>query len=112
MTYLVAGEVFPTQVRGKRAGFAVSFAKVGAVMTAFLFPILLKSIGRTVLLYILVGAFLFGVAVTFFFRIETKGVNLESMDVPQHDQDPDNSPGAETDIAGAVPLTAPPRPLQ
>jgi MFS transporter, putative metabolite transport protein len=38
-TYLLAGEVFPTAIRGKGAGFAAAFAKVGAVMTAFLFPI-------------------------------------------------------------------------
>lgn len=77
MTYLVAGEVFPTRVRGKGAGFAASFAKVAAVMTAFLFPILLKSIGTTALLYVLVGAFVLGAAVTYFFRIETGGTNLE-----------------------------------
>ena len=40
-TYLLAGEVFPTAIRGKGAGFAAAFAKIGAVMTAFLFPILL-----------------------------------------------------------------------
>ncbi|EFG74120.1 transporter, major facilitator family protein [Mycobacterium parascrofulaceum ATCC BAA-614] len=77
MTYLVAGEVFPTRVRGKGAGFAASFAKVAAVMTAFLFPILLKSIGTTALLYVLVGAFALGAAVTYLFRIETGGTNLE-----------------------------------
>lgn len=40
-TYLLAGEVFPTSVRGKGAGLAASFAKIGACTTAFLFPILL-----------------------------------------------------------------------
>ena len=40
-TYLLAGEVFPTAVRGMGAGFAAAFAKIGAVATAFLFPILL-----------------------------------------------------------------------
>ena len=42
-TYLLAGEVFPTAVRGKGAGFAAAFAKIGAVATAFLFPILLVT---------------------------------------------------------------------
>lgn len=77
MTYLVAGEVFPTRVRGKGAGFAASFAKVAAVTAAFLFPILLDSIGTAAVLWILVGAFLTGAAVTFLFRIETRGVDLE-----------------------------------
>jgi MFS transporter, putative metabolite transport protein len=79
MTYLLAGEVFPTEVRGKGAGFAASFAKIGAVLTAFLFPILLKTIGTSALLWGLVACFLLGAIVTYFFRIETAGVNLEDV---------------------------------
>jgi putative MFS transporter len=79
MTYLLAGEVFPTEVRGKGAGFAASFAKIGAVLTAFLFPILLKTIGTTALLWGLVVCFLAGGIVTYLFRIETAGVNLEDV---------------------------------
>lgn len=45
MTYLLAGEVFPTHLRGTGAGMAASVAKVGAVLTAFLFPILLEEWG-------------------------------------------------------------------
>ncbi|MEZ5890751.1 MAG: MFS transporter [Xanthobacteraceae bacterium] len=45
-TYLLAGEVFPTAIRGKGAGFAASVAKVGACTTAFLFPILLVDLAR------------------------------------------------------------------
>jgi MFS transporter, putative metabolite transport protein len=79
MTYLIAGEVFPTEVRGKGAGFAASVAKVGAVMTAFLFPILLKTIGTTTLLGILVGTSVLGAVVTLAFGVETKGLNLEDV---------------------------------
>jgi MFS transporter, putative metabolite transport protein len=79
MTYLLAGEVFPTEVRGKGAGFAASFAKIGAVLTAFLFPILLKTIGTSALLWGLVVCFLLGAVVTYLFRIETAGVNLEDV---------------------------------
>ena len=43
-TYLFAGEVFPTEVRGMGAGFAAAFGKIGAVTTAFLFPILLVTL--------------------------------------------------------------------
>ncbi len=77
-TYLIAGEVFPTRIRGKGAGFAAAFAKAGAVTTAFLFPILLKNIGTASLLYILVGTSLLGAAVTWAFRVETMGKNLEA----------------------------------
>ena len=79
MTYLIAGEVFPTKVRGLGAGFAASFAKIGAVLTAFFFPVLLKDIGISTLLYILVGTSLVGAWITRRFGIETKGLNLEKI---------------------------------
>jgi len=78
-TYLLAGEVFPTAVRGQGAGFAAAFAKIGAVATAFLFPILLATIGTRLLLYGLVVAFVLGAIVTWCFRIETTGVNLDQI---------------------------------
>ena len=78
-TYLLAGEVFPTAIRGKGAGFAAAFAKIGAVATAFLFPILLSSIGTRWLLYGLIVTSLLGAAVTWAFRIETTGVNLDEI---------------------------------
>jgi MFS family permease len=73
-TYLLAGEVFPTAIRGYGAGFAASFAKIGAVATAFLFPILLKDIGTQALLMCLIVASLLGAVATWAFRIETRGV--------------------------------------
>jgi MFS family permease len=76
-TYLLAGEVFPTSIRGKGAGFAAAFSKIGAVSTAFLFPILLADIGTRMLLYILVGTSMLGAIVTWVFRIETTGIDLE-----------------------------------
>jgi putative MFS transporter len=76
-TYLLAGEVFPTEIRGIGAGFAAAFAKVGAVMTAFLFPILLSAIGTRYLLYLLIVASILGAIVTWMFRIETTGVKLD-----------------------------------
>lgn len=80
-TYLIAGEVFPTKVRAKGAGFAASFAKIGACTTAFLFPILLADIGTQALLYGLVATSLLGAAMTWMFRIETKGVKLDTVGV-------------------------------
>src|SRR5262245_16647403 len=78
-TYLLAGEVFPTHLRGTGAGFAAAVAKVGAVMTAFLFPILLRHIGTQALLLVLVGTSLLGVVITWRFRIETTGVSMEKI---------------------------------
>lgn len=84
MTYLIAGEVFPISIRGTGAGFAASFAKIGAVLTAFLFPILLKDIGTGLLLLILVGTSLAGALVTKRYAIETKGINVEKIDDKAH----------------------------
>jgi MFS transporter, putative metabolite transport protein len=81
-TYLLAGEVFPTAIRGKGAGFAAAFAKIGAILTAFLFPVLLAAIGTRALLYILVVTSLLGAVVTRLFRIETTGVSLDRMAEP------------------------------
>jgi hypothetical protein len=78
-TYLIAGEVFPTNIRGKGAGFAAAFAKIGAVATAFLFPVLLADLGTRTLLYILVFAALLGAVVTWVFRIETTGLDLDTV---------------------------------
>ncbi len=78
-TYLLAGEVFPTEIRGMGAGFAAAFAKVGAVATAFLFPILLAGIGTRSLLWGLVIASLLGAWVTWQYRIETTGRSLDTI---------------------------------
>ena len=78
-TYLLAGEVFPTRVRGRGAGFAASFAKIGAVTTVFLFPVVLHGLGTDLLLAILIGTSLLGALVTWRCRIETTGVSLESI---------------------------------
>ena len=78
-TYLLSGEVFPTAIRGSGAGFAAAFAKIGAVATAFLFPILLDAIGTRMLLYGLIVTSLLGALVTHLYRIETAGVNLDEI---------------------------------
>jgi hypothetical protein len=78
-TYLLAGEVFPTYLRGTGAGFAAAVAKVGAILTAFLFPILLVDIGTHALLLSLVGTSLIGAVTTWLYRIETTGVSLEKI---------------------------------
>jgi MFS family permease len=84
-TYLIAGEVFPTEVRGMGAGFAAAFAKIGAVATAFLFPILLDAIGTRALLYGLIVTSLLGAVVTWIYQIETTGVNLDEIGKDSND---------------------------
>ncbi|WP_411876240.1 MFS transporter [Vulcanococcus limneticus] len=78
-TYLIAGEVFPTPLRGLGSGLAAAAGKVGAVLTAFLFPALLQRLGTGPLLAALAATSLLGAAVTWWFRIETRGLNLERL---------------------------------
>ena len=82
---LAIAAISPTVAAGltmvtDRAGFAASFAKIGAVMTAYLFPVLLQYVGTGILLSILVGTSLVGAFITWRFGIETKGRNLEDLD--------------------------------
>jgi hypothetical protein len=53
--------------------------KLGAVLTAFLFPVLLSDLGVSVVLGILVATSILGAIVTRLFRIETAGVDLETL---------------------------------
>lgn len=78
-TYLIAGEVFPTALRGSGSGLAAACGKVGAVLTAFLFPMLLTKFGTTPILIVLIGCSLVGAAVTSIFRIDTTGKSLEEV---------------------------------
>ena len=78
-TYVIAGEVFPTEVRATGAGLAASAGKVGAVLAAFLFPILMADIGTGPVLAMLVGSSLLGAFLTWHWRIDTRGVSLEDM---------------------------------
>jgi len=71
--------VFPTRIRGLGAGFAAASGKVGAVITAFFFPTLLKTWGTERLLLVLVITSLLGAVVTWLYRIETKGLDLETL---------------------------------
>jgi MFS family permease len=78
-TYLLAGEVFPTPLRGFGAGLAAAAGKLGAVLAAFGFPLFLAHWGLHRLLPLLALCSLLGAAVTWYCRIETKGLDLNSL---------------------------------
>jgi MFS family permease len=78
-TYLLAGEVFPTHLRGLGAGMAAAAGKVGAVITAFFFPMLLGEWGAQRLLPVLALTSLIGAAITWIYRIETRGRELDRL---------------------------------
>ena len=76
-TYLLAGELFPTPVRGFAAGFAAAAGKVAAVLTALLVPVVLERWGAQPLLVGLAITSLLGALVTWLCRIETRGQALQ-----------------------------------
>lgn len=78
-TYLISGEVFPICIRAKGAGFSASIGKVGAITTAFLFPILMNIFGVSPVLIALIFTSLLGAWVTHHYRFETSGQNIENL---------------------------------
>ena len=78
-TYLMAGELFPTPVRGLGAGFAAAAGKVGAVLTAVALPLLLSRWGDALVLSLLAVTSLLGAAVTWCWRLEPMGRELDSV---------------------------------
>ena len=75
-TYLLAGELFPTPVRGLGAGFAAAAGKLGAVVTALALPLLLRRWGVPLVLPGLAITSLLGAAVTWCWRVEPMGRDL------------------------------------
>ncbi|MGB5714709.1 MAG: MFS transporter [Waterburya sp.] len=82
-TFLLSGEVFPTSIRASGAGLAAAIAKAGAVLGTFTLPLLKKTVGIPHLLILLALCCLLGALITYIFRIETKGIPLETVNTEQ-----------------------------
>jgi MFS family permease len=78
-TYALPAEVFPSEIRAAGHGFAAASAKLGAAIGVFLFPVLLKHIGSSALLYAVAACCALGFLVTYIFRIEPKGRSLDDV---------------------------------
>ena len=70
-TYVLAAEVYPTDVRAAGHGFATAFSRLGAVASTFFLPVLGKAIGTPKLLLILAAGSILGAVTTWLFRIDT-----------------------------------------
>jgi MFS family permease len=89
-TYLLAGELFPTRIRGLGAGLAAAAGKLGAVATALAVPLLLPRLGPQLLLPLLAATSLLGAVVTWIWRLEPRGCELDALPTPGLDP-----PGAQ-----------------
>ncbi len=78
-TFLLSGEVFPTAIRASGAGFAAAFAKAGGILGVFALPILQKTWGISILLWLLSLLCALAALLTYRFRVETSGQSLESV---------------------------------
>lgn len=73
-------EIFPTELRASVGGLATAFSRLGAAVSAIVFPTLDASLGLTPLLVVMGGVALMGAVVTQAYRLEPAGRTLESME--------------------------------
>jgi PHS family inorganic phosphate transporter-like MFS transporter len=78
-TFVIAGEVFPVNLRTTGHGLSAGTAKVGAFLGAFIFPILLHDFGLHGTLMITFFFALAGLLLTVFFIPEPSGKTLEEV---------------------------------
>ncbi|WP_308389381.1 MFS transporter [Acidithiobacillus sp. AMEEHan] len=78
-TFVIAGEVFPVNLRTTGHGLSAGTAKVGAFLGAFIFPVLLHDFGLHGTLMITFFFALAGLLLTIFFIPEPSGKTLEEV---------------------------------
>ena len=77
ITFLVAGEVFPTPIRATAHGFSACCGKLGALFAAILYVYVTDSQKR---FYIVPWFGLIGMLLTFFFLPDTTGLDLQEQE--------------------------------
>lgn len=76
LTYVYAGEVFPTSVRATGHGFATAVSRVGALLGIFVLPVLVASVGLSAGLILFGICDLLGFGLTVWLAPEPKGKAL------------------------------------
>ncbi len=76
-TFLLAAEVFPVNLRTTGHGYSAGIAKIGAFIGAFIFPIILKSLGLDKTLVLTSVFSVVGILLTMAFITEPSGKSLE-----------------------------------
>jgi MFS family permease len=77
-TFVMAAETFPTAIRSTAHGIASGFAKVGAFIGVFLFPVIQRDLGTAGALELSAGFSLLGMLLTLLIP-ETAGRSLEEI---------------------------------
>ena len=76
VTSVYPGEVFATEIRRIRTGFAAAVSRIGAALGTFLLPWSMTNLGTSVTMLIAAGIALVGAALSQWFAPETKGMPL------------------------------------
>lgn len=76
-TGIFVSELFPTRIRTTAMGAGTAISRVGAIISAVLFPIMLKIYGIAPMEFILLAVGLAGFLITIFLGEETKNRSLE-----------------------------------
>lgn len=78
-TGLYAIELLPRELRSTSMGLATAVTRFTAFLSAFEFPLIALTLGRTVFFEVLLGITLSALIFTILFTPETKGVSLEDV---------------------------------
>jgi putative MFS transporter len=76
LTYVYAGEVFPTSIRASGHGFATAMSRVGALLGISVVPFFIAHVGLSTALIVFGICDLLGFALTWWLAPETKGKAL------------------------------------
>ncbi|HII82218.1 MAG TPA: sugar porter family MFS transporter [Ferroplasma sp.] len=81
---LYAIELLPTKLRASSMGGATGVTRIAAFLSAFMFPFITSTIGRSSFFFVLLGLMGLAFVFTIFFTPETKGLTLEEIAVASY----------------------------
>ncbi|WP_297466435.1 MFS transporter [Acidithiobacillus sp.] len=78
--FALAVEIFPTELRASAAGLATGLSRLGAFISALLFPIFEKSWGIPLVLLVMALVSLLGMFTTLIYGVESRQKSLEDLE--------------------------------
>ena len=81
---LYAIELLPTKLRSSSMGGATGITRIAAFLSAFLFPYVTHTLGKSSFFFILLAVMIFVFLFTIFFTPETKGLTLEEIAIASY----------------------------
>ncbi|MCL4525874.1 MAG: sugar porter family MFS transporter, partial [Gammaproteobacteria bacterium] len=78
--FALAVEIFPTELRASAAGLATGLSRLGAFVSALLFPIFEKSWGIPLVLLVMALVSLLGLFTTLIYGVESRQKSLEDLE--------------------------------